>query len=504
MPVHEPRIENMKRVMHVTLFATASLRGLLVILCLIVTGLHAEVTMPAIFGDHMVLQQGTTVPIWGFAAPGEKVSVSYAGREGECVTSASGRWRIMLRPLQYSKSPGSLVVNGSNRIEFRDVIVGDVWVCAGEGNMAMPLSEASGGMEAASKGDFGLRCFTPMSTTAATPGGKGAGRWIVCTPESAPSFPAVPFFFARDLRASRQVPVGIINCSTDESAPIASWMSRESLRGVEMKREVAGAAPTSLFNGMISPLLPYAMTGVIWYQGESDEGVAALRHRILLPRLIRDWRAHWKQGPFPFFTVSPSGFGGGDGSIVEPFLGDDGNPRRALPWLRESCLSSLALPATGIAVTTDLGLPDDRHPPDKLNVGRRLARLARHRVYGEEVADSGPSLRRMKIEGNKVRLDFESHGGGLTVAISPASSGGENGEGSRVASSLKGFALAGADRKWFPATARIEGDEVILSSDAVPRPEAVRYNWKGSPPGNLYNREGLPAPPFRTDRDQPR
>lgn len=481
-----------------------SLAGYLLILCLSGIALHADVSMPAIFGDHMVLQQGTTLPVWGFADPGERVSVSYAGRRGETVTAASGRWRVTLRPLRCSKSSESMVINGSNRIEFRDVIVGDVWLCAGDGNMSMPLSEATGGKQAAADGDSGLRCFTPTSRTATSPDRIGSGGWVVCTPENAPSFPAVPFFFARDLRASRQVPVGIINCSTEEPAPITSWMSPEARKGVEGKGGLPGASPSALFNGMISPLLPYAITGAIWYQGEAEEGVAALRHRILLPRMIRDWRANWKQGPFPFFMVSPAGFGGMDESAVEPFLSPDGKPRRALPWLRESLLSSLALPATGIAVATDIGLADDRHPPDKLDIGRRLARLARHRVYGEEIADSGPALRQIKFEGNKVRLGFESGGGALTVGISPASVGGANEVGPKVVSSLKGFAIAGANRKWFPANALIEGNEVILSSDAVPRPEAVRYNWKGYPVGNLYNREGLPAHPFRSDSDQPR
>jgi len=482
----------------------APLRGFLPFLCLFCTGVHAEVSLPAIFGDHMVLQQGTTIPVWGFAAPGERVSVSYAGRMGETVATSSGRWRVMLRPLKYSKTSESMVINGSNRIEFHDVIVGDVWICAGGGNMGMPLSEASGGTEASSKGDLGLRCFTPTSHGATRPDRKGSGGWVVCTPESAPLFPAVPFFFARDLRASRQVSVGIINCSVTEPAPIISWMSSESRKGAGPVSPVPGSTPSALFNGMISPLIPYAMTGVIWYQGESDEGEAAFHHRILLPRLIRDWRACWKQGPFPFYMVSPAGFGGMDESAVEPLLARDGRMRRGLPWLRESLLSSLKLPATGIAVSTDLGIPDDRYPPDKLDVGRRLARLARHRIYGEEIPDSGPTLQRLKIEGNKIRLGFESHGGGLTVGLSPASTQGAGDAGTRLVSSLKGFALSGANRKWFPATGRIEGDDVILSSDAVPHPEAVRYNWKGYPVGNLYNREGLPAPPFRTDTDQPK
>lgn len=484
----------------------APLRGLLPLLSLFCTGLHAEVSLPAIFGDHMVLQQGATIPVWGFAAPGERVSVSYARRVGEAMANASGRWRVMLRPLEYSKSPESMIVNGANRIEFRDVIVGDVWLCAGDANMAMPLSEASGGADASSRGDFGLRCFTPPSHGPTRPDRKGSGGWVVCTPESAPLFPAVPFFFARDLRASRQVPVGIINCSVTGPAPIISWMSPESRKGKAAKplSQVPGSTGSALFNRMISPLIPYAMTGVIWYQGESEEGEAAFRHRILLPRLIRDWRASWKQGPFPFFMVSPAGFGGTDESAVEPLLGRDGKTRRGLPWLRESLLSSLTLPATAIAVTTDLGIPDDRYPPDKLDVGRRLARLARHRVYGEKIPDTGPTLQRMKIEANKVRLGFESHGGGLTVGLSPASTEGARDAATRLVSSLKGFALSGANRKWFPATARIEGEDVILSCDAVPHPEAVRYNWKGYPVGNLYNKEGLPAAPFRTDTDQPK
>lgn len=466
-------------------------------------GLHAEVSMPAIFGDHMVLQQGTTLPVWGFAAPGEHVSVSYEGRQGEAVADASGEWRVTLRPLPYSKSPGNMVINGSNRIEFRDVIVGDVWVCAGEGNMAFPLSAATGGKQAAATTDRGLRCFTPVSRVASRPGSKGSGGWVVCDPETAPSFPAVAFFFTRDLRASRHIPVGIINCSTPEPAPITTWMSPRSSQGIAGMRGNPRTPPAAHFNGMIAPIIPYAITGAIWYQGESDEGRGAIPYRILLPRLIRDWREKWKQGPFPFFAVSQAGFGAEEGPAVEPMYSDDGSPRRALPWLREGVASITKLPFTGIAVATDLGLPDDRHPPDKLDLGRRLALLARHRIYGEEIPDSGPLFRSMKIEGNKVRVVFESQGGGLATGISPAMVEGANGMGTRVATSLRGFAVAGENRKWFPATARIDGNDVILSSDAVPHPVEVRYNWRGFPVGNLYNKAGLPAPPFRSDRDQP-
>jgi sialate O-acetylesterase len=475
------------------------------------TGLHAEVSMPAIFGDHMVLQQGTTLPVWGWAAPGEHVSVSYAGRDGETVADTSGCWRVTLRPLPYSTAAAPMVINGSNRIEFRDVIVGDVWVSAGEGNMALPLSGATGGVEAAASGDRGLRWFTPTSRTASRPCRKGSGGWVVCAPGTAPSFPAIPFFFARDLRAARQIPIGVIDCSTTDPAPITSWISHRGAKGSSGGPGMEGAAgvgggsgtpPTAaLFNGMISPLLPYAITGVLWYQGESDEGERSLRHRILLPRLIRDWRARWKQGPFPFLMVSQAGFGSGEGPVVETPGGAGGSVCRGWPRLREAVSEALALPFTGMAVATDLALPGERHPPDQLHVGRRLALLARHRVYGEEIPDSGPRFRSMTIEGSRVRLGFESRGGGLAIALPPSREEGEGGSGTRVATSLRGFALAGENRRWFPATARIEGEEVILSSDSVPHPEAVRYNWRGYPLGNLSNRAGLPAPPFRSDRD---
>ena len=361
--------------------------------------------------------------------------------------------------------------------------------------MAFPLSEATGGTLAAAGTDQALRFFTSTPR----PDGTSSESWEVCAPEAMSSIPAVPYFFARDLRASRQIPLGIINCSTSGDAPITSWMSTAACRGVA---KPVGPRDASIFNGMIAPLLPYPITGVLWYQGESDEGEGALLYRVLLQRLIRDWRVRWKQGPFPFLMVSEAGFGSEDGPAVEPLLSRDGTPRRAWPWLREAVSSALTLPSTGMAVATDLGIPDDRHPPDKLDVGRRLALLARHRVYGEAVSDCGPVLRDMRIDGNKVRLRFESGGGGLTVGVSPARVGEANGIGASIATSLRGFSVAGKERKWFPATARIEEDQVILFSDAVPNPEAVRYNWRSFPVGNLYNKEGLPAAPFRTDTDQ--
>jgi sialate O-acetylesterase len=484
------------------------MRVFLILISLFCLGLQAEVTMPPVFGDHMVLQQGVTLPVWGFASPGEKISLGFAGRYLETVADASGRWRLTMRPLPASLTPEVMVINGSNRIEIRDVIVGDVWICAGEGNMEMPLAQSDTRLAASLPEDSALRCYVAEGES----GHRGRGHWEICSRGNTSLFSAVGYFFARDIRATRRIPIGMIQC-TRRAAPITSWISRGALTnppvpmaflgggkhsGEERKR---ASASSSLFQSMIAPLIPYAITGVLWYQGESDEGEAALPYRILLPRLIRDWRKLWGQGPFPFFSVSLAGFGEEGGGAVEPFYGVRGKSRRGWPWIREGTAASLALPFTGVAEAVDLGNSVDPYPLDKLDVGRRLALLARHRVYGEPVCDTGPRYRSFKVEGKKVRVEFDHTGTGLTLAASPVSS--DNGT-ALPPTILKGFALAGNDRKWFPATGRIEGKAVILESDSVKWPVAVRYGWKGNPEGNLYNREGLPASPFRSDSDQPR
>lgn len=480
---------------------------------------EAEVSLPPVFSDRMILQQGMTLPVWGRASPGESISVSCSGRYAETRANSAGRWRVTLRPLSTSFEQMSLVVNGNNRIEIHDVIVGDVWICAGEGNMQMPLSESSRASEGLVLSDKAFRFFD----------GK---KWSFCTPDTTAHFSAVGYFFGRDLRASTRLPIGIISCTSARSS-ITAWISRSGLSSTHsiltdksQLSPLSGAAtaavgPSSLFQSLLVPVIPYAITGAIWYQGESDEGPAALQYRRMLPRLIRDWRSHWGEGPFPFYFVSLAGFGSVDGPAVElyenrvlgekPFRSEGGgdlggqgpksfSSRRGWPWIREAIASTLSLPSTGMAVATDLGVQDECHPPDKLNVGRRLALLARHRVYGETLLDVGPTYREMKIEGNKIRVEFDSVGGGLTLGISPS----QEGENTSLATGLRGFAVAGVDRKWFPAQGRIDGGGVLVSSDAVPLPVAVRYNWRGYPLGNLYNKEGLPAPPFRSDSDQPR
>ena len=229
-------------------------------------------------------------------------------------------------------------------------------------------------------------------------------------------------------------------------------------------------------------------------------GPSSLEYRRTLPHLIRSWRIRWAEGPFSFYVVTPAGFGSKDGTVVEEYSSKHGISLGSLPWIREGASCVLTLPATGIALADDLGFSREQFPLDKLVVARRLALLARHRLYGEKIVDTGPVFRDIKIEGNKARVEFNTHGGVLTLGISPSESDGEL---PTLAISLKGFALAGSNHRWFSAQGHIEGDSVILSSDAVPHPEAVRYNWKDFPEGNLYNREGLPTLSFRSDTDQP-
>ena len=479
--------------------------------------LCAEVTMPPIFGDHMVLQQGMTLPVWGDAAPGEHVKVLIGGHSSETLADKAGKWRVILRPLPPSLSPQTLVIEGRNRIELNDVLLGDIWIAAGEGNMKLRLADAVGGKDSeGATTDRGLRFFIAEEQTSLQPECHGRGKWVVCTGETALSFSAVGYFFARDLRSACRLPIGIIQCAIDD-APAQAWISREGLSvhppfsgflavlGSRRINSKPGTlpdqkTPSALFNAMINPLIPLAMTGVIWYQGESNEGLAALEYRRLFLRLIRDWRKRWGQGDFPFYFVLPAGYGSPEGAAVESLNGLDGHTGRGLPWLREGALCAMTLPNTAVASAVDLGDSEDRYPVEKLDVGRRLALLARKRVYGEQLVDTGPAFCEKHSEEKKLRVSFDSVGGGLTIGVPPNH---RDGITQSVSTRIKGFSLSGKDGKWFPAEGKIEGASVLLSSDAVPHPEEVRYDWKGFPAGNLYNREGLPALPFRTDTRQP-
>ncbi|MCX6958054.1 MAG: 9-O-acetylesterase [Verrucomicrobiae bacterium] len=577
-----------------------SLLSSVVVASFLLATAHADVTMPAIFGDHMVMQQGTSLPIWGEADPGERVTVKFVGQQAMTTARKDRQWRVNLQTVYLRSSPDVLMVDGKNHLEFSDVIMGDVWLCSGQSNMAFPLREADGGETAIIHAEDGqLRFFVVPEKQAFQPQHQMEGSWERCSPEAAAGFSAIGYFFGRDLRMATGMPVGLIGSYCGGSSAQA-WMSLPALqqspsfshylaeyyqgardfsknqdtysqRKMDYEQELAAweeqvgtpyqeelatwklkckeacsklwaqplkpdplsqkptpplppdggvTAPTLLFNAMIAPLIPYAMTGVIWYQGESNENrksqhswmaqfennsvdstvFSVFEYRRLFQRLIRSWRVAWGEGPFPFYFVSLAGFRKSTFDPVEMLMDDEGGLNPCWAWLREGQAVALSLPETGMAVATDIGNPNDIHPKDKLDVGRRLALLARKNLYGQQVVASGPTYCSMKQEEKKIRLTFNDVGKGLTVAAPPWRYDGTI----VMPLSLQGFAIAGDDRHWYDAVALIEGSDIIVSSEFVLKPTAVRYNWKDNPTGNLYNKEGLPAASFRTDLDQPK
>jgi sialate O-acetylesterase len=526
--------------------------------------LHATVRLPAIFGDHMVLQQASKLPIWGWAAPGETVTVTFGKQQRATTASADGKWRMDLEPVQPSSEPSRLTVSGKdNTVVFDDVLVGDVWIASGQSNMEFGLQTDSRGKDAiATAADSQIRMFfVPWQTALQPRTNIGAnmppsplnGKWLVCSPEVMAAnwgwhgFSSVAYYFAREIRSVTKHPLGFI-ASYKGGTPAQSWTSVSGLEkdahlehyvaehqslveNLKMATEqfpkkradweiaqrqwktnaeaakVEGHplpensapkppiapdggfnAPGNLFNGMIAPLIPYAIKGVIWYQGEGNgnnikEGA---EYAFVFPRMIRDWREHWGQGDFPFLYVQLPNI---NGRARSPSEG-------SWAWVRDAQLKTLSLPHTGMAVTIDVGEAENLHPPDKIYVGQRLALAARHVAYGEDVAFSGPIYDSMRVDGNKIRLTFKHVDGGLTLGAPPPNAAGKT---FSAGTELAGFGIAAADERFVWASAIIEGDTVIVSSDKIERPAAVRYDWAQNPFGNLYNKNGLPASPFRTD-----
>ncbi len=474
---------------------------------------EATVRLAGLFGDHMVLQMGRRLPVWGWATPGETVKVYFGSQRAETVATADGSWKVELGPSGVG-GPYELVVAGTNMISLSDVWVGEVWLCSGQSNMGMQVKSSNNAeAEIASSANPMIRHFYVPRNKAGEPQDTLAHRskWQLAGPETVGDWTAVGYFFARELNARLGVPVGIINSSWGGTV-VEAWTSRQALERnqstVEVltdwpqynndenwlremykkfRQEVEQAKaegkpepvyfnqPTVLFNGMINPLIPYAIRGTAWYQGESN-AFRAYQYRDLLPTMINDWRGRFGVGDFPFLIVQLAGFGGGDGVWSE---------------LREAQTMALSLPNTGMAVTTDIGNLDDVHPRNKQDVGLRLARAARAIAYLDDIEYSGPLFDSMEIEGARVTLSFTHTGQGL-VAL---------GDGDKK---LGGFEVAAEDKKFVPAQAMIQGEKVVVWSDKVAAPAAVRYAWRDYPgDANLYNvtADGvnLPASPFRTD-----
>ena len=472
-----------------------------------VSPLHADVKLAGVFGDHMILQREMKLAVFGSANPGERVTVKVAGQSVSTKADGEGSWRVVLNPLKPSASPVEFIVNGSNTLILEDVLVGDVWLCSGQSNMVFPLDKEQSGAEELPKADHpGLRWCQISSKAMREPLADRKVNWVICDPEHANHFSAVGYYFGRDIHESTGIPIGLI-LSAVSGTPAQSWTSLDALKSNpalrsyldtydQMKdkpgtggdpKEAAPGTPTSLFNGMISPFISFGIKGIVWYQGESNTGEAEL-YRQLFPTLITDWRKHWNEGNIPFLYVQLPGFGRRN---AEPTSSN---------WalLREAQTMALSLPDTGMAVTVDLSPARNiLHPRNKREIGRRLALVASHLVYGQNVDCYGPTYKSSKIEGDKDRITFNDIGSGLVMGASVSTDTNETT--TLTGHQLKGFSISGADHKFVWADAAIEGDSVIVSSAKVKSPVAVRYGWDDNPEVNLFDKEGLPAVPFRTD-----
>jgi sialate O-acetylesterase len=485
--------------------------------------INVDVRPHPLFCDHMVLQQGLPVPVWGTAAPGDEVTVAMAGQTARATADAAGCWMARLKPMGPG-GPYQMTIAGRNTITLSDVMVGEVWLCSGQSNMGVTVSEAMDAeAEIAAANYPDLRLFNVPPRLADEPQREVKASWAPCTPATAAGFSAVGYYFGRRLRADLGVPVGLI-CGAQGSSAAEAWMEIGALKvvipdaverwqaEVEYERkaeaewraelaawpgavEAARAAgrtappqperpyflgrarvhqPATLWNGTIAPLVPYAIRGVIWYQGETNEPRGS-EYARLMQALMRSWRKAWNQGDFAFLQVA-----------LAPYRPIYDHPTDS-GWaevIEGQWASARDDVLSGLAVTTDIGDADDAHPKNKQEVGRRLALIALAKVYGRDVVYCGPVFASMQIEGRRARLHFDHvHGGLVTMPKGP----------------LTGFAIAGADRQYVWADARIEGDSVVVWNDGVAQPVAVRYAWAKHPICNLANAEGLPAVPFRTD-----
>jgi sialate O-acetylesterase len=474
----------------------------------------ADVKLNGLFTSGAVLQCEKRIPIWGSAADGERVTLAIRGFRAVTVPT-NGRWTIYLPPMPPG-GPYSLTISGHNRIVLTNIAVGELYLCTGQSNMEWPLSLSSSAAEALLDAhDPMLRLYTVPRAISDAPQTAVAGRWQACTPDAARGFSAVAYHFGRTLRRSLGRPVGLIQ-SAWSGTTAQAWTSRPALLAhpetaalissyesdkedylraldeFEVARDVARAngeadpprpgnpigqgSPAVVYNAMIAPLAPMGLRGVICYQGESNTGAAEL-YRALFPAMIESWRDAWGDPSLPVLFVQ-----------LAPFLKKTEVPAESA-WaeLRDAQLEvSQTVANTGMVVTTDVGDELDIHPRDKQTVGERLERVARMLVYKQDIEALGPVFESMTIDSDKAVVHFTHVGGGLEAR-------GNNGV-------LTGFTVAGPKGQFVNANAIIRGETVVVSAPGVDHPSRVRYGWADYPEGNLWNRAGLPASPFRTDR----
>jgi len=460
--------------------------------------IRADVKPHALFSDGMVLQRDAKVNVWGNADAGENVTVRFRDQEASIAAGADGVWKVQIGPFQSGES-ATLTIKGNNTVEVKDVLVGEVWVASGQSNMEWPLQLTENPAEAIQAATHpNVRLFTVPKNVQKEPVSEVKSKWVSCTPETAKNFSAVAYYFGRKLNGDLNVPVGLIHTSWG-GTPAEAWASREALAANErLNKELLAPfdqrvanppappkdpppgkkargpvnpinqnAPTTLYNGMIAPIKNYTIRGAIWYQGESNAGRAD-QYRALFPAMIECWRKDWGQGDFPFLFVQ-----------LAPW-----RPGTNWPELRESQRETdHKITNTAMAVITDVGDAEDIHPKKKREVGERLAAAALQDVYQRSVVGHSPDLKGHQIAGSSIVMEFDNVGSGLEVR----------------GDKLTGFTICGEDKQFVPAEAMLDGNKVTVRSANVANPVAVRFGWTNLAEGNLFNKEGFPATPFRTD-----
>lgn len=508
---------------------------------------QAEVELSQLFADHMVIQRDTQASVWGWADPGERVAVSSSwGERAEAIANAKGKWLLRIQTPPATTEPQTLSIVGENdqdaTFTLSDVLVGDVWIASGQSNMEFRQHQSLQPNE--EDRDYpNIRTFNLNHVATDIPQERIPlnHTWIGCSARDAHHFSAAALYFARRIYNETGVPIGLLSCSwggmpierfipaagfarspelkeisdqiaiLDPSTPEGDAAYAETLEAYDAwlpKAKAALAAgeypepapemptvlgswqtreATRIYNGMIHSLIPYAVKGAIWYQGEANMGHDIALYPAKKKALVETWREFFESGEFPFYFVQLAGF---QVSNNQPQGGDGFAP------MREAQRQCLQIPNTGMAVAIDVGNPHDIHPKNKQDVGIRLAQIALHNDYGKDIVSSGPLYKSMEVHGHEIALSFENVGSGLMAAT-------KNGLDAPVPQSSQGlqhFAIAGSDQVWHWAQASIKGDQVIVSAPEVLNPVAVRFAYTATPEQfNFYNKDGLPASPFKTD-----
>jgi len=457
----------------------------------------ADVVLPKIIAHNMVLQRHKTVPIWGTASKGEKVTVTFAGQHKESVADDSGKWMVKLSPMKASEVPREMIISGKNAIILKNILVGEVWLCSGQSNMEYTMQKNSkhqqevkgskpAGDDLLTANNQNIRIFL-VRRKYMSPDSTHAG-WDVASGMPLKDFSAVGYFYAKELYQKLHIPIGMISSAVPGSR-IEPWIEANNLEispkmknGIVLEKLSAdGGDPGKFYNSMIQPLIPFSIRGFLWYQGESNCFLNEnIRYAYKFKTLIENWRSDWKDMKMPFYFVQIAPYIYSRSKDVRPHTPEN------LPEFREAQALALHLPHTGMITITDLvDSIVDIHPAYKWEVGRRLCLLALNKTYGmKDIVCSGPTFKRMRIVNDKIEVSFYNIGGGLA---------------SRDGKSLTWFSIAGADGKFVPANTEITGDKVIVSLPEIQHPVSVRFAWNEAAQSNFVNQDGLPAVPFRSD-----